>query len=125
MPFEERNKVELRKEFVREALREQEPLSVASGRDLRVAVGKRILTCDERVGGVPHHLQIRMVQRRENAGGLGGSGNIAGVLVLQSNRDAVWGRLIGEVAQRTHDPLEALVRLDRPPDLASGIIRRA
>ena len=69
-------------------------------RHAAVAFGKRILAGNQRVARVPDDLQIRMIERREQARGLGAGRDVAGVLVFESDGHVVRRRLIGQAAKR-------------------------
>src|SRR6202034_1114960 len=87
----------------------------ACGGNAAVSFGVRILTRDQRVGGVPDDLQIRVVQRLQQPRRLLARADVAGVLVLDADGDAMPGRLVGQPAERLHDAVEASFRLNRAP----------
>ena len=87
----------------------------ASGREGSVPVRERLLSQDGRVGRVPDQADPGVLNRRQHAGRLRTRADVARMLVLEADGDAVPVRSFGEAAQLGGDGLGQRRGIDRPP----------
>jgi hypothetical protein len=80
-----------------------------------VAIGERRLSGNQAVSGIPDHLQVRAGNILQNAGGFGGSADVAGMLVLKADDQAFLLADVCQIGQRLGDGFATEFRLNGAP----------